>query len=172
MLRILYSIVSGARAFAITVIFAFIIVLCLVQIFLRYFTTDTLTPYAWGDEIIRLSSVWVVFLAASLGVRESSHLSVDFFIDKLFSHKSLGLVKRIATVIVLAVLAAIIYYGIEQTKLNFDSSLENLAMSRAWFYAAIPVGCAYLFLDYALILAFGMHPFSRTSPAAVAGGEG
>jgi hypothetical protein len=35
------------------------------------------------------------------------------------------------------------------------------------FYAAIPVGCAYLFFDYLLITVYGYHPFA----AGFFGGE-
>lgn len=166
MLRSLYAVLNAVRTVAIVAILGFIIVLCLVQIILRYFTSAEMTPYAWGDEIIRLSSIWVVFLAASLGVRESSHLSVEYFLEKLLSIRRIRLVKRMATVVVLAVLAALVWFGYLQTVSNFASKLENLDMSRAWFYAAIPVGCAYLFIDYLLILFYGDHPFSSKALAA------
>ncbi len=178
MLRKTYAVLNAVRATLIVAVFAWIIGLCFVQIVLRYFTPASLTPFAWGDEMIRLSSIWVIFLAASLGVRESSHLSVEYFINKLFSARRVAVVKRLAMLVVLAVLAALVWYGWQQTRLNFPSLLENLAMSRAWFYAAIPVGCLYLFIDYCLILVYGEHPFSSKARAAAgraapaAGGEG
>ena len=169
MIKSVYSVLSKLRALAIIAILAFVIALCLLQIVLRYLTSDDLRPFAWGDEIIRLAAIWVVFLAASLGVRESSHLSVDFFVNKYLPARGVAALKRIATLIVLAVLVALTYYGVIQTQMNIPSMLENLSMSPAWFYAAIPVGCAYLFIDYALILVYGAHPFS--SAALAAGGE-
>ena len=43
-------------------------------------------------------------------------------------------------------------------------------VSNGWFYAAIPVGCAYLFYDFLLIFIFGKHPFAREkAPEPVSG---
>ena len=42
------------------------------------------------------------------------------------------------------------------------SFLQNLPISNAWFYAAIPVGCAYLLYEYILILVFGKNPFASS----------
>ncbi|MDR1535983.1 MAG: TRAP transporter small permease subunit [Planctomycetota bacterium] len=160
MLKMVYGPLSRIRSVAIIAILAFIIGLCLVQIVLRYLTSTVLAPFAWGDEIIRLSSIWVVFLAASLGVRESSHLRVDFFVNRLLSGRRTALLKKAAILAVMAALGALVWFGVEQTRMNVPSLLENLPLSRAWFYAAVPVGCAYLLLDYALILVYGRHPFA------------
>ena len=166
MLKKTYRLLDTIRSTVIVSVLGFEIVLCLVQIILRYFTGNDIRPFAWGDEIIRLSSIWVAFLAASIGVRESSHLSVEFFLNKLLSKKVIHAVKRFAGVIVLTVLALMVYYGFSRVKANVPASLQNLPISMAWFYAAIPIGSIYLFIDYLLILIYGRHPFSRLDDKA------
>ncbi len=165
MLKKCYRVYNGVRAAAIVTLLLSIILLCVVQIILRYFTSAAIKPFAWGDEIVRLSSIWVSFLAASLGVRESSHLSVDFFMQKFVPKKALNIVKRVATAFVLVILALLVWYGISRTIANIPTMLQNVPISMAWFYAAIPVGSLCLFIDYLLILIYGRHPFSR--PVAV-----
>lgn len=162
MLKKVYRAYNGARAAAIVVLLTAIIVLCVVQIVLRYFTSATLKPFAWGDEVVRLSSIWVSFLAASIGVRDSSHLSVEFFIQKYIPGKAMHIVKRVATGFVLVVLALLVYYGISRTIANVPTMLQNLPISMAWFYLAIPVGSFCLLLDYMLILIYGQHPFDQS----------
>lgn len=160
-----YRAYNAIRATAIVTLLSAIILLCVVQIILRYFTSAALKPFAWGDEVVRLSSIWVSFLAASIGVRDSSHLSVDFFIEKLISKAALATVKRIATGLVLVALALLVWYGISRTIANVPTMMQNLPISMAWFYAAIPVGSLFLLLDYVLIAIYGKHPFSGVSKA-------
>lgn len=148
MLRVLYIVLDRLRAALIVGISGSVVILCLVQVFMRYFTGANIRPFAWGDEIIRLSSIWVVFLAASLGVRSGAHLSVNFFVKKYFSEKMVIALKRFADVIVLVALASLVWFGTIRTLDNIESSLQNVPISMAWFYASIPVGCAYLFIEY------------------------
>lgn len=176
MLKKCYAVYNRTRAVAIVTLLSAIILLCIVQVVLRYFTSASLKPFAWGDEIVRLSSIWVSFLGASIGVRDSSHLSVTFFLEKYVPPKALNIVRRAATVVVLAVLTLLVVYGVKRTISNIPTMLQNVPMSMAWFYAAIPVGSLFLWFDYLLIVLYGKHPFAKgTADAAEAGeiqGEG
>lgn len=159
MMRKCYRVYNGLRAGAIIGLLAGIIALAVLQVILRYFTSSAIKPYPWGDEVMRLSSIWVSFLAASIGVRESSHLSVDYFMQKYVPEKALRIMRGLASLLVLAVLLALIWYGISRTRANLPTMMQNLPVSMAWFYAAIPVGSAFLFFDYLLILIYGSHPY-------------
>ena len=160
MLKKIYSVISGIRSAVIIAALSWMVLLCMIQVILRYFTPAELRPFPWGDEIIRLTSIWVSFLAASLGVREGSHLSVEFFIKKVLPSKGIIFLKKIALGMVLACMVMLIWHGTAQTKSNAQSMLQNVAVSIAWFYAAIPIGCVFLFFDYLLILIYGKHPFA------------
>ncbi len=160
MLKKIYSVLDGIRMVTIVSVVAFLILLCTVQIILRYFTGLGMKPFAWGDEIMRLAAMWPIFLAASLGAKEGAHISVTVFIKKYLPEKVMKLVLKIANVIVILTLCYLVYFGTERTLSNFQTSLQNLDMSMAWFYAAVPVGCLYLLIDYTLIFIFGRHPFS------------
>ena len=160
MLRKIYSVINTARTVGIVAGMGWMVVLCLIQVFLRYFTGASIRPFAWGDEIIRLTSIWVVFLAASLGVREGSHLNVDFFINKM-PQKAITIVRKIALGIVLVCMFVLVWYGMKYTTTNTRSMLQNAPISMALFYAAIPIGCGLMFFDYLLILIYGKHPYAK-----------
>lgn len=161
MLKKAYGVLNAIRTFSIVALLASIIALSTVQIILRYLTGPGIRPFSWADELIRMGIIWVAFLAASLGVKESAHLSVSFFVKKYFPERIGFILGKIATLIVLAVLAVIIYSSIQQVVFTRASTLQNLpSISMAWFYSAIPAGCSLLFIDYLLILFFGEHPFS------------
>lgn len=159
MLKKIYGILDKIRFFSIIGILGFIVILCVVQVCLRYFTSADIKPVAWGDEIIRLSSIWVVFLAASVGVRSGAHLSVEFFIQKYLPDAAIRIVKKAANVIVLLALVVIMWFGIIHVKDNISSSLQNLPISMALFYAAVPVGMFYLIVEYLLVLIYSENPF-------------
>ncbi len=153
MLRKIYDVLDKIRAITIMTLLTGIIVLSLVQIILRYFTSADLRPFAWGDEVVRLTAIWVAFLAASVGVKNESHLSVEFFLNKFLKPAQVEIAKKIATVVVVVALAAVMKEGINYTISSTKTMLQNLPnMSIAWFYASIPVGCAYLILEYLVIL--------------------
>jgi C4-dicarboxylate transporter DctQ subunit len=160
MLRRVYLFFDRLRAAAIVALSGGTVALCLLQVVLRYFTSNSLKPFAWGDEVIRLTSIWVALLGASLGVREGAHLSVEYFLNKFLSARVIAIVKRAANAAVLACMGAVVWFGAAQTRLNMDSTLQNLDVPLGLFYAAIPVGCGYLFFDYLLILIYGHHPFA------------
>lgn len=164
MIKKIYKALDNVRLIGIISVFSFMITLSLVQIFLRYFSFLGFRLFAWGDEIIRLSSIWVVFLAASLGVKVGAHLSVAFFLEKYVPQKMIVVIQKIANILLAVVLIFLIFYGSKYTFNAFGKSLQNLEMSIAWFYAAMPVGCIYLLIDYLLIFFYGEHPFAIKKP--------
>lgn len=154
----IYKLLDRIRAYAIIVLFGGVIILSLVQIILRYFTPAGLKAFAWGDEVVRLTAIWIAFLAASIGVKKGSHLSVEFFLNKLLKPVQVTIAKKVAIIIVIAALAAVTKEGITYTLNSTHTMLQNLPnMSIAWFYASIPTGCALLIMEY-LVLLFKMEP--------------
>ena len=149
MLKKLYNMVDKARSWAIILLLSSVIILSLVQIVLRYFTSASLRPFAWGDEVILLTAIWVAFLAASVGVKNESHLSVEFFLNKFLNPRQLVIAKKAATAIVILALAAVAKEGVTYTLNSRNAMLQNLPqVSIAWFYASIPVGCILLIIEY------------------------
>lgn len=153
MLKKLYWVLDKIRAAAIIGMLGYIVILSFVQIVLRYFTSADLKPYAWGDEVIRLLAIWVAFLAASVGVKQESHLSVQFFLDRFLTPAQMRIVKKCAILVVMGALVAVTYAGALHVMKNTTNMLQNLPdITIAWFYAAIPVGCFYLLLEYGILL--------------------
>ncbi|MDR1933318.1 MAG: TRAP transporter small permease [Spirochaetales bacterium] len=166
MLKKIYGALNMFRSVVIIAALGWMVVLCFIQVVLRYFTSADLRPFPWGDELIRLPSIWVAFLAASIGVREGSHLNVEYFVNRILPPQGIAFLKKSTLIMVLVCVAILIWYGIAQTLLNVASTLQNIDISMGWFYAAIPAGCAYIFLDYFLILLYGYHPFTKKNSEA------
>ncbi len=156
----MYIIFDKIRTLAVISLLSFIVILCFMQVVLRYFTPADLTPFAWGDEIMRLTSIWVVFLASSCGARKGAHMTVDFFIDRYFKARAKFIIKKLTLLLVLIILAAIAFYGATYTFSMRNSLLQNVNMSMAWFYSAIPIGIGFLFIEF-LLLFLGIDPQSK-----------
>ena len=165
MLRKIYTAFDNVRTCAIVIALGWMVVLCFTQVILRYFAWTVLRPFVWGDEVLRLTSVWVAFLAASVGVREGAHLNLDYFIDKVFKPKNFIIVKKIILIVSMAVMCLLIYQGVLQVQTNLINHLQTIRqISLAWFMAAIPVGCFFIFIEFLLIFIYGRHPFARFQP--------
>ena len=155
MARKFYILFDRLRATMMVSISAFTIVLCFIQIILRYFTFISMRPFAWGDEVLRLSAIWVIFLGLSIGVREGAHFTADLFLNKIKSEKARRTVDTVIDLLVMGILALLTYKGFSYTITNTMSSLQNIQISMAWFYASIPVGCLFGIIEYLYKISFG-----------------
>jgi TRAP-type C4-dicarboxylate transport system permease small subunit len=164
MAKTLYFWIDRTRLTLMVSASAFTVALCFVQIIFRYFTFLTLRPFAWGDEVLRLTAIWVIFLGISIGVRENSHFTVDLFLNKIRSPKARRAVDLLIDVLVVATLAILTYRGFVYAATNTASMLQNLDISMAWFYAAIPVGCALSIMEYAYKMVYGNDYKAKVLP--------
>lgn len=153
------------RTFALVALLVSMVGMCTMNVVLRYLIKGVsfLRPFSWVNELMQMLAIWVVFLAAGLGVRQDAHVSLESFVQKYLPEKVSTILKKVAQVVVIATLALLIVIGIQQTFKMRTSYLQNLPISNAWFYAAIPVGCGYLLYEYLLILIFGKNPFIQTT---------
>ena len=97
-------------------------------------------PSTWSEVAIRLVIIWMVMFGVVVAFREGSQVSVD-----LMYRLSRGRWKRILhfliTLIAVAFLATVIWYGIDitwRTRFQQIGGMEFLPMSIG--YAALPVG--------------------------------
>lgn len=143
-----YSLFDRFRTAMLVIISSFTVLLCFVQIVLRYFTFLSLRPFSWGDEVLRLCAVWVIFLGISIGVKKNAHFTVDFVLNKIKSPKVRKTVDFLIDLIVILALLVLTYYGGVYALSNIMSSLQNIQISMAWFYAAIPIGFLFEVIEY------------------------
>ncbi|MCX7788725.1 MAG: TRAP transporter small permease [Spirochaetes bacterium] len=154
----IYRIVDRVRAVLIVLIMGFIIGIGAVQIVLRY--SPLTKPFDWVDEIMRYLNIWVVFLAASIGVKESTHLSMDYFLKKYFSTRTVGWIKRATHVCIILTMLLLIYHGSLRVWANRYTFIQSMHLSISFFYLAIPIGSALILFEYILVLLHGGdHPY-------------
>jgi TRAP-type C4-dicarboxylate transport system permease small subunit len=154
----IYRIVDRVRAVLLVLIMGFIIGIGAVQIVLRY--SPLTKPFDWVDEIMRYLNIWVVFLAASIGVKESTHLSMDYFLKKFFSPRRVAWFRKATHVCIILTMLLLIYHGSLRVWANRFTYIQSMHLSISFFYLAIPVGSALILFDYVLVLLHGGdHPY-------------
>ena len=158
-MRKIYIVIDKIRSIVVICIMSFIVIVGAVQIFMRY--TPGINPMSWVDEIMRYLNIWLVLLAASIGVKYNAHLQMDYFLYKLVPPKVIHVVKRITQAAVIISLLLLIYYGTLRVIANVNTVIQSLPLSIALFYAAIPIGSLLILFDYLLVCIYGEHPFGK-----------
>lgn len=136
----------------IVILFATMMVLTFLQVLNRYALS---LPLFWTEEVIRLLLVWIVLLATPLALYRHDEIVVDLVnlpTPALRRAKTLAVV--LASVVFCAVLA---WSGYAFTLRGLPAQSSTLGISRAWFYAPIPIGAV---LSILALLARG----PRTEP--------
>ncbi|QYK41721.1 MAG: TRAP transporter small permease [Paracoccaceae bacterium] len=105
----------------------------------------------WAEEITRYVSIWVVFLAAGLGVRYGIHLSVDMVAMAL--PEALRRAFFIFSYLLMMVFQGVlVFYGTQLAISNYAQQSASLQMPMTYAYAAIPVGAAIMLFETARLV--------------------
>jgi len=105
-------------------------------VFSRYVLARTFT---WYDEIARAAFVWVVFLGAAVGVKRGAHFRLHLLVDVLPASLQRA-ARGLGLLVVLAFSVVLIQQGRAFMELGRVQTLPVSGVSKAWVYAAMPVG--------------------------------
>lgn len=151
----IYAVVDFVRKAIIYVFFSGIILVCGVEVFLRY---TGLRVLGWTVEVVKYMNVWIILLGASLAAKHSLHLSMNIGVQWFREERRVWIYRAIH-VIVIGVLLILLYHSVVKTIQNIPQHMMEFPISVSWTYLALPVGFVYMILDYTLILICGHHPF-------------
>jgi len=128
-------------------IIALITILITVDVLARQITG---TPVIWIPEVSEYGLLWVGFLAAAWTLREGGHVSIDLVLQKVGSRTS-HTMNFVTSVIGVLICAVVTWFG-AVVVVDFwrrgVPSMEMLSLPRALIFAAIPVGAAFLTIEF------------------------
>jgi TRAP-type C4-dicarboxylate transport system permease small subunit len=110
----------------------------LAQVFLRYVLG---APISWAEEFAVLVFAWLIFLGAARVQRDDSHLSIDLVRRSAGPRLALAL-DRLRLGLIAACSLVVIWQGIALSLRTLPLEYPAMGVSRAWLYAAAPVGFA------------------------------
>ena len=97
----------------------------------------------WGEEIVRYSFIYLVWIGAAAAVKERAHIRIDVLFHAVPPRLKAAL--YLFGDIVMAVVAVFaLYWSFEtvQVSWRFGSVSHGLRVSMVWFLAAVPLGFA------------------------------
>lgn len=138
-----FDILNKVIKAATVLILAVITIFVSVEVVLRYFFGMTLYI---TEEFTRYSMVWMVFLGASLAVRENAHTRVELFVN-FFPGKVRAWLNLAAHLLFVIFLSFLVYEGCIALSFQFEQIIPTLGIPMFWFYLALPVGGVLMILN-------------------------
>ena len=127
------------------VLLVLMVVLC-VDVFLGVFSRYVMVrTFTWYDEIARLCFAWMVFLGAAVGVRRGAHFRLHLLVDR-FGPRAVRAARILAVVVVAGFGSVLIWQGFRLVELGQFQQTPVMGLSKAYIYAAVPVGGALMIL--------------------------
>ena len=101
-------------------------------------------PLSWTDEASGFLMVWLACLGWMLATRQSAHIRIRVFQDRL--PRAPWLVTELAILLAVALLGAIVaWYSVRLIRSNADIEALALPISAAWLYVPLlPAGVVTL----------------------------
>lgn len=125
---------------------AAMVILLFVQVVGRYVLAS---PPEWTEELARTAFLYVTFFGAAVAIARRAHLRIDAVVS-WFRPRTRHAVSLAARLIAIVFLATVLYQGVSFVERLAVQPLTSLPLSKAWFFAALPVGIA-LMLIYELV---------------------
>ena len=115
--------------------FGVLVVLVAAQVYVRFFTTNSLT---WSEELSTYMMIWVTFLSSILCYRNSGHIWVDNFVN-MFRPRVKSVILIIGYLLTLLFLGIVFYgaFNLLPTTSTQLSPANKIAMS--YIYLSVPV---------------------------------
>lgn len=140
----LKSLDENAERWALLVFYTMLVVTMFVEVLRR-----ELLSYSsiWGEEIVRYSFIYLVWIGAASAVRERGHIRIDVIMHYV-PRRVKALLYLFGDIVMVAVSIIALYYSLETVHLSakFGSVTDGLRISRVWFLMAVPIGFALVLL--------------------------
>jgi len=106
------------------------------QVVLRYVFNK---PTSWSEEITLFALVWFGYVAMAIGIRNNTHISLEFLYDRLGTKgKKVLDIGRNTLLLVFALMMT--FYSFPMIKIGMTNSMPATGISRAVLYAPALVG--------------------------------
>lgn len=125
---------------------ALLVLFLFIQVFARYALQS---PPDWTEELARTVFLYVTFVGGALAVARNMHLKIDSAV-KMLPLRGQSWMRLTTHIIAIVFLSFVLYQSaIMLPKLAFQPLTALPFLSKAWFFASVPIGCA-LMLVYEL----------------------
>ncbi len=126
---------------------AILLILLAVIVNMRVFTRNILNfTYPWVDQGSLFLITWVTFLGAAYGLREKSHISIEFLVDRFPE-----VVRKIIEYVIVIAIMVVAFYVLVIEGFDFvsdfmDQRIPTLGIRVGFSYLSIPVSGALMII--------------------------
>lgn len=95
----------------------------------------------WGEEIVRYSFIYLVWIGAASAIKERAHIRIDVLFHYVGPRTKAAL-YIFGDLVMLAIAATALYWSFKtvQVSWRFGSVTDGLRISKVWFLMAVPLG--------------------------------
>ena len=138
MKKILRSIDQNLERWLLLVFYLLIVITIGIEVLRRFVLSYS---SIWGEEIARYAFIYLVWVGASLAIRDRAHIRIDVMLHYL-SPRGKSLAYMLGDLLMLSIAVLAFYYSFEtlMTSMKFGSVTHGLRIEQAWFLAAVPLG--------------------------------
>ena len=101
----------------------------------------------WGEEVVRYSFIYLVWIGASAGIRDRAHIRIDVLFNYV-SNRMKTFLYLFGDFVMLVIALIAIYYSWHVVELSwkFGSVTDGLRISKVWALMAVPIGFALMLI--------------------------
>lgn len=139
--------ISGKGTRLLEFVCAFLLAAMVVFLFIQVLGRYALqNPPEWTEELGRTAFVYATFIGAALAVAKNAHLRIDAAV-KLLPAVAQAWMQVLIHVLSITFLIFVVYQSaILLPSLAFQPLTALPFLSKAWFFAAVPIGCSLMLL--------------------------
>lgn len=149
MIEALNRILDGVEKYTMVAMMFAATIVTIIQVIARYVFNNSLY---WSEEFILYALISMSFLAASMGVRYSAHISVEA-VFAFVSPRTARYFRLFAAVLGVVFAATLVYYGsrLFLNTLNMGQLSTAMQIPVAYVYFIIPLSGFFMLLRYLLV---------------------
>ncbi|WP_294608879.1 TRAP transporter small permease [Roseovarius sp.] len=144
MIRLMKALDKNAERWALLVFYVMLVVTMAVEVLRReIFSYSSI----WGEEIVRYSFIYLVWIGAAIAVKDRAHIRIDVLLHYL-GPRMKALIYIFGDLVMFGVAVIALYWSLETVHVSakFGSVSHGLRVSMVWFLMAVPVGFALMIL--------------------------
>lgn len=139
---------------------AAMVVLLFIQVVGRYGFEN---PPDWTEELARMVFIYLTFVGGALAIVRNAHLRIESFHSRL-SPRAKTTLDIALTLVGVTFLAVTLYYSIGLLGRLSHQPMSSVPISKAFMFAAVPVGCALMLVYELLRILNYVRALSRGGP--------
>jgi TRAP-type C4-dicarboxylate transport system permease small subunit len=101
----------------------------------------------WGEEVVRYSFIYLVWIGASAAVRERGHIRIDVLFNYV-TPRAKALLYLLGDVVMFVIAVLAVFWSMETVAVSweFGSVSHGLRVSMVWFLLAVPIGFSLMII--------------------------